>query len=58
MVPAASPVSTKIPVPMITPMPNTVSWIGPSDLRSERPGSSESLSESSMLLVRSTCMGR
>jgi len=37
-VPAASPVSTKMPVPMITPMPIAVSCTGPSALRRLVPG--------------------
>ena len=32
---AAVPVSTKMPVPMIEPMPSAVRWSGPSERRSD-----------------------
>jgi hypothetical protein len=53
-VPAALPVRTKMPVPMITPTPNTVRSRGPSVLRSLRPGSSVSAIDCSTVLLRST----
>src|SRR3954470_18428733 len=56
LAPAASPVSTKIPVPMITPTPKTVSWIGPSSLRSWCSDSSVSAMDCSMVFVRNRFM--
>lgn len=49
---AASPVRTKRPVPMMTPMPKTVRSRGPRDLLSLNSGSSVSLMDYSMDLVR------
>src|SRR3954451_19560071 len=50
--PAASPVSTKIPVPMITPTPKTVSCKGPSSFRSWCSDSSVSAIDCSIVFVR------
>src|SRR5918997_4581199 len=49
---AASPVRTKSPVPMITPIPNRVRSNGPSVLRNWNSGSSVSRIDCSMDLVR------
>src|ERR671917_390001 len=48
---AASPVRTKRPVPMITPMPKTVRSRGPNDLLSLNSGSSVSRTDCSTDLV-------
>jgi len=57
IVPAALPVRTKIPVPMITPIPITVRSIGPSARRSRRSGSSVSAIDCSTVFVRSRFSG-
>src|SRR5437667_4153720 len=55
---AAVPVRTKIPVPMMAPIPKAVSDHGPSVLRRRCSGSSASASSLSMLLVRSKLVTR
>ncbi len=55
--PAAFPVSTKIPVPMTTPTPKTVSCSALSVFLSRRPGSSVSSMDCSTVLVRNAPMG-
>ena len=57
-VPAASPVRTKIPVPMITPMPIVVSCTGPRARRSLRPGWSVSSIDCSTDFVRNSSIWR
>jgi hypothetical protein len=49
---AATPVRTKMPVPMITPMPKTMRSIGPSAFLSSNSGSSVSRMDCSIDLVR------
>jgi hypothetical protein len=56
LVAAAMPVSTKIPVPMITPMPKTVRSQADSSFLSRCSGSSVSWIDCSIDLVRSTSM--
>jgi hypothetical protein len=54
LVAAAMPVSTKMPVPMMTPMPNTVRSQADRSLRSLCSDSSVSWIDCSIDLVRST----
>ncbi len=49
---AATPVRTKMPVPIITPIPKTMRSIGPSAFLSWNSGSSVSLMDCSMDFVR------
>src|SRR6516164_1798164 len=53
---AAVPVSTKIPVPIIAPIPSAVSDQGPSDLRRRCSGRSASASSRSILFVARNCL--
>jgi len=53
---AAVPVSTKIPEPMIAPMPSAVSDQGPSDFCSRCPGVSDSEISLSIDLQQKICL--
>jgi hypothetical protein len=54
--PIAVPITVKMPEPMTMPMPSAVSETGPSVLRREFSGSSESLISLSIDLVAKICL--
>ena len=55
--PMAVPMTVKMPEPMTMPMPSAVSETGPSVLRREFSGSSDSEISLSMDLVAKICLG-